>query len=472
MKMFRRHTFKDSDEDVSEALKELDVFVSANRQQEAFGRSVIEAQARGVPVVVTKVGGVVENIQDGLTGLLCEPMDPADMAEKILRYAEDPELREKVAANASKYVKKNYSLERTMAMTMEAYNRVLATKNIIIFKISSLGDVILSIPSIRAIRKKFQDANIKVLVDVRFREVLDNCPYINEIITCDFKGRDRRFGFLRLARRLRSGDFDISIDLQNNRRSHLLAFLSMIHERYGYNNGKSSFLLNHKINLPGEPVGPIKHQSYVLGLLGITGLDGHLELWPGTGGEVWAKEFLEGNWLKQDQKLVAVSLSASKRWKTKNWGIPAMVALTEMLAREHGIRVVLLGIDDDKQDVINFMNKTYAKPIDAVGKTGVSQLIGLIARCDALVTGDSAPMHIAAATGTPFVALFGPTDPRLHLPPAADYKVLRKKLKCSFCYKPTCMRGIRCMTSIKPREVFEALMEVMECRPKTKDQRL
>jgi len=454
--------FVGSDRDVADVMQELDVLVSANREQEAFGRSVIEAQSSGVPVVATKVGGVAENIVDGVTGLLCDPGAPSDMAEKILKYAAGRDLMDNIAVRAREHVEKEYSLESAMKMTLGTYSRALAEKKCLIFKISSLGDIILSTPSIRALRTRFPSAVIKVLVDVKFREVLDNCPYVDEIITCDLKGRDRRGGFLRLARRLRSEDFDISVDFQNNRKSHLLAYLAAVAERYGYSNGKFGFFLNRKIDLPSKPMGPVEHQEHVLGLLGITGVDHRLELWPGSDAEEWAGKFLADKWLKQGQKMVAFSLSASRRWKTKNWGVDNMGALADRLAKEKGIRSVLLGTEEDRADAAEFFRKTTAKPIDAVGKTGISQLAALLGRCDALVTGDSAPMHVAAAMGTPFVAVFGPTDPRRHVPPAGKYKVLHRKIKCSPCYNGNCLRGYKCMTSIKPAEVFAALMEVME----------
>ncbi len=454
--------FVDSTKDVADVIGGLDVLVSANSEQEAFGRSIIEAQARGVPVVATRIGGVVENINDGLTGLFCAPKDPTDMAAKIMRYAEEPDLVMKVAENARKYVEENYSLEKTMTMTLEAYKRVFGLKNILIFKISSLGDIILSTPSLRAVRNRFKNANIKILVDVRFRELLDNCPYIDEIIAGDFKNRDNGIGFLKLAGKLRAEDFDVSIDLQNNRKSHLLSFLSAIPERFGYDNGKLSFLLNRKISVPRRPMTPVKHQSFVLGLLGITGIKQNLELWPGDANEAWAERFLKERWMIEGQKLVALSLSASRRWETKNWGVPAMVELARILARDKGMRVVLLGAEEDRPCAAEFLKKTEAKPIDAVGKTNVPQLISLIERCNALVTGDSAPMHVAAATGTPFVALFGPTDPDRHIPPSEDMRVLYKNLKCSPCYKPTCKDRSKCITSIKPEKVVDALMEVMK----------
>ncbi len=387
--------FVDSTEDVAEVMNKLDVLVSANSEQEAFGRSIIEAQARGVPVVATRVGGVADNIEHEQTGLLCEPMDPSDMAKKIMQYIEDREFMEKVAYGGRNFVERNYSLERVMALTLDAYKRVLSSKNILVLKISSLGDIILSIPSLRSLRKKFKDAVIKVLVDVKFREVLDRCPYIDEVITCDFSGRDRGLGFLKLANRLRSEDFNISVDLQNNKRSHLLAFLSAIHDRYGYNNRKWSKFLNHKVNLPEKPMKPVEHQLQVLQLMGITSLDDTLKLWPGEESKEWAKNFLKSNWLKKDQKLIAMSISASERWKTKNWPLASMINLSEMLAKKKGMRTVLIGTKNDKEIAAEFMKKSTSKPIDAVGKTSISNLISIIERCDVLITGDSSPMHIS-----------------------------------------------------------------------------
>jgi len=453
--------FKGPDEDVTEVLGDLDVLVSASRSQEAFGRSVIEAQARGVPVVATRVGGTVEIIEDGITGLLCEPDNPSDMANKIMSYADSSELRQRIAENARKAVGEKFSLDNMLELTARTYENVLNIKNILIFKISSLGDVILSIPSLRAVRKRFPKASIKVLVGVKYRKVLEKCPYIDEIIVCDFDGRDRGAGFLKLSGRLKSENFDISIDFQNNHRSHLLAFLSMIPERYGYDNRKWSFLINCKTNLPQRPLDPVDHQACVLALLGITSMKKHLELWTDEESEKWVEDFLRSNWFQEDQKLVGISLSASRKWRSKNWGISSFQSLSEMLAREQGIRTVLLGAEDDLPEAKEFMKKATAKPINMVGKTSIPQLISLVARCNVLVAGDSSPVHIAAALGTPFVAIFGPTDARRHLPPAKGYKVLEKKMKCAPCYKGTCYKGQKCMTSIRPREVFNAVMELI-----------
>jgi len=125
------------------------------------------------------------------------------------------------------------------------------------------------------------------------------------------------------------------------------------------------------------------------------------------------------------------------------------------------MRTVLLGTEEDKTQSLEIIRKSGAKPIDAVGVTDLPRLVSLIKRCDALVTGDSAPMHIAAATDIPFVALFGPTDPKKHLPPSRKQKTVWKNLKCSPCYSPSCIRGHKCMNNIKAEEVFEELVKLL-----------
>jgi lipopolysaccharide heptosyltransferase II len=457
--------FRESHENVCDVLSELDCFVSANREQEAFGRSVIEAQARGIPVVATRVGGVAENIRDGQTGLLCSARDPSGMSETILKFALDKNLYESIAVNARKFVEKNYSLEKMMALTLHTYQEVLGQKNILIFKISSLGDIILSVPSLRAIRNKFKTAVIKVMVDVKFREVLENCPYIDEVITCDFSNRDKGLNLLRLAGNLRKDNFDISIDFQNNRKSHLLSFLASIPERYGYNNGKYSLFLNRKIRLPEKKVSPVEHQGYISGLLGITHFDASLELWESPESQNWADELLKNEWLKKDQEIIAFSLSASEKWKTKNWPITNFAKLADMLAVKRSARVLLVGTEASRAHADEFMKKTDVKPINAVGRTDINGMISLIKRCDAVVTGDSAPMHVASAAGIPFVALFGPTDPRRHLPSQEKARVISGKTRCSPCYKATCFLGCRCMKAIKPEEVFDCLRQIIPDKP-------
>jgi ADP-heptose:LPS heptosyltransferase len=124
-------------------------------------------------------------------------------------------------------------------------------------------------------------------------------------------------------------------------------------------------------------------------------------------------------------------------------------------------RVLITGTKDDKKIAEELLKLCKSKPIVAVGKSNILQLVSLIRRCRVFVTSDSAPMHIAAASNVGFVVLFGPTDPARHAPPTEKCVIVRKKLSCSPCYNPRCHQGLTCMNKITAEEVFEAVKQLL-----------
>lgn len=454
--------FAGAHEDVPSIMRSLDCLVSATTTPEAFGRAIVEAQASGVPVVSTRVGGVVDIIEDGKTGLFCNAEDPHDMADKIFQLYQDRNLWNSVVMEGRKRVEENFNLDLMMTKTLAVYEEALKSVNILVIKISAVGDVILSIPSLRSIRAKYKDAVIKVLIGSQAREVLGRCPYINDVIVCDFKGKDKGLaGLWKLSRSLRSSCFDIVIDLQNNKKSHILSFLSMAPLRYGYDNGKFSFLLNYRIKDDAPFLDPIEHQFRVLKSAGIKPVDKYLELWPSEADRERTNALLGDNWVKPTQQLIGIHARASAKWSTKNWPAKYIAELCDRLAKELNIRVVLTGSKDDLEYIEKIKNTTTSKPIIAAGRTSILELASLIKRCALFITPDSAPMHIAAAVSTPFIALFGPTDPERHIPPSKAHILIRKDLKCSPCYNPNCMKGLKCMKDISVDEVLEAVKKLL-----------
>jgi lipopolysaccharide heptosyltransferase II len=339
----------------------------------------------------------------------------------------------------------------------------LKVKNVLVIKISAVGDVILSVPSLRAIRAKFPDARIKVLVGIGSRQLLDHCPYIDDRIVCDFKLRDKGLrGLMRLGRTLREQCFDTVIDLQNNRSSRLLGFLSGATLRYGYDNKKWAFLLNRKLKDDAPFLNPIEHQFRLLRMAGVKPQDERLELWPSESDDRYVSAFLNENWIVPSQDLVGIHVRASSRWITKNWSPVYIARLCDRFAEEFNIRVVLTGSKEDALYAQAIARHAKSKPIVAAGKTDLLELAGLIRRFKVFLTPDSAPLHIAAAVGTPVVALFGPTDPKRHVPPAQNMVVVYKDLECSPCYSPHCMKKFACMRKISVDEVFDAMKQFVE----------
>lgn len=449
--------------DIPQLLSKVSLLVLSTTVPEAFGRVIIEAQAAGIPVVATKVGGVVDIIDDGVDGILVAPGDPEGMGDAVIRVLRDQELSSALAKNGRLKVLSRFTLEKMAEKTIEVYREALVSKRILVIKLGALGDIILSVPALKAIRKKYpHPSRISCISGKDIAPALAHCPHIDELIICDFKERDKGvFGMLRLGKELRRKNFDLAIDLQNNRRSHIIGALSLAPLRYGYRNKKFGFLLNKAVRDDGLAMGPIEHQFRILKMLGMELKDKKIELWPSKEDARYVDKFLESAWLSQGQPLVGIHLGSSKRWLTKRWPLEYIGRLSENLAAKD-IRVVFTGEhpDTEEQKLLNELTRK-SKPIFACGKTTINQLACLIKRCRVFICPDTAPLHIAIGAGIPAVALFGPTDPKRHLPSDEDIALMRKELPCQPCYEPCCAT-VECMKQISVEEVEGAVLKLLK----------
>lgn len=447
--------------DIPAVLSNLDLLVLSSVVPESFGRVIVEAQASGVPVVASKVGGVVDIIDDQVNGLLVPPADPKSLAKAVVKIARDPHFALRLANNAYKKVKQKFNVELMVKRTLDVYKEATTNFKILVIKLSSLGDVVLSSAALNAIREKYKDNyKITLLSAAASKEIFVNCPQVDELLV--FSPKDKSIkGIYKLASNLAKRNFDIVIDLQNNRLSHLLAFLSLAPKRYGYNNKKLGFLLNNGIKDDLPPTNPIAHQFRILKMLNIELKDYQLKLWPSVQDQAYIEQFLNTNWISKEQVLIGVNMFASKRWRTKAWPQEKIIRLCEQLALKN-MRVVLTGTEKDLKEAKQLQARVKnVKPIIACGKTSINQLACLISKCAVFVTADSAPLHIACAVGTAFVALFGPTDSTRHTAPNYRGIILKKDLSCNPCYKTKC-KPHQCMEKITVGEVLEAIEKLVK----------
>lgn len=450
--------FLGSRHDIPDIMSGLDLLVLPSIGQEAFGRVIIEAGASGVPVIAARIGGVVDIIEDGKTGLLVKPGDIMEMVDSIIRLLRDRSLAKDMASEARKKIEKEYSLVRMTEDTIRLYEEAHNKKKILVIKIAAIGDVILSVPGIKAIRNNLPEASISVLVGSESRSVLKKCPYLDEVIIYDRKEKDKGLkGLLRMSSILRRKAFEISIDLQNNRASHLLAWMGNIPRRFGYSNRKMGFLINNRLRYLDIGAGPVEEQFRILKKAGLNtiGASRRLEIWPGKDDFLYVDKFLENEWISEHQEIVGINIGGS--WKTKRWPVRCFARLCDMLAAKD-IRVIVTGSEEESGLAGELQQMARAKIINATGQTNVTQLAALIKRCRVYITSDSAPMHIASAMGTRFIALFGPTDPRRHFEPVDTGVVIKKEVDCSPCYKPICNKNT-CMEKISVEEVYKLVIE-------------
>ena len=448
-------------QDIPALIESVDLVIVPSTYPESFGRAVIEAQAVGRPVIASRVGALPELIEDGRTGLLVPPNDAPALAEAIQRLIGDEALRAGCIAAARTQVEEAWDAERMVERTLAVYEERLNRPRILIWKLSALGDVILATPSLRALRRQFPAAHLTLAVGRSAYEVVARCPHLDDMLIIDVRGKDR--GLLRqlaLVRKLRAGAFDLSIDLQNSRRTHLLAWLAGIPVRVGYRR-KFGRLLNRGVRLPKVVLAPIAHQHYLLTHAGFSTDGDRLELWPSPLDEERAEGLLSGGRKLREGKRIGIHPGGSGRWVTKRWDLDRWAKLCDALAERHA-QVVVVGGPEERRLGDTLARLTRHPPLLLAGDTSLLELACVLKRCDAFLGHDSSSLHIAAAVGTPTVALFGPTDPKRHLPPTFIGTVINKAVFCSPCYSSRCRTITHaCMKQIGVEEVLAAVLTLL-----------
>ena len=445
--------------DVPELIRQADLLVLSSKIPEAFGRVLIEAGAVGTAVAASRIGGILDVVDEGQNGLLFSPEHFEEMAETMERLLRDRPLCKRLSAALHEKVKRQFSLEQMVDKTCQVYEEVRRQKNILIVKLGAMGDLILAIPGVRMIRAQFPKAHIALLVDSKLIPLVERCPYIDEFIAFDRKKDFAVKRLLTVGKWLRHRSFDVSIDLQNTWKTHALAFLAQIPKRFGYRRGLLGSLLTHPVTEWNRSLSPIEHQFQVLRRAGVHKFDDEMELWTEPKADEEMTRLLRTAGFEQKKYTVGLFLGASPQWPTKQWPAENFKELARRLIDEMDCLVVLLGTGEDSPIVKSFGDALASRVLDETGKTNLTQLVSLIKYLDVIVTGDTAPLHIASAVNTKIVALFGPTEPKRHMPPGNGHIALVKRISCQPCYHGHCTNSkhLECLRAITVDEVASAI---------------
>lgn len=450
--------------DVPDLLKQSDLLVLSTLVPEAFGRVAIEAGAVGTPVVATKVGGVLDIIDDGKNGLLVPPGNTEAMAEAMFELLMNRAKASDFAKNLRQKVEKNFTLEMMAEKTLSVYADAKKRKKILMIKLGAMGDVILAVPSMRMLRKRFPNAHLTLLVDRALAPMVSSLPYLDEIIPVKRKKLSKLFYLLRLAKRIRREGFEFSVDFQNTKWTYLIAFLGGIPKRHGFARGKLGFLLNHGNRDFNAREKPVKHQFRILSQLGVRDFDERLELRPIESTRRKIEEKIDQYFGVRPKRIVAIVPGSSPKWKTKRWPLENFEDLANRLIAEQDSGILLLGSSEDAQYVKQFNLANPKRVLNLLGKTSLQELVAAVHAADVVVSGDTAPLHIAGAFKKQTIAIFGPTDPKRHMQVFENAKIFNKHLACQPCYQGVCHNAekLACLKQISVHEVYQAMTKKVE----------
>ena len=328
-------------------------------------------------------------------------------------------------------------------------------KNILLIRLSSLGDVVLTTPAIRAVRAHFSDAYIAMLVAKQSADVLRENPHLNEIITYDRLAKDKDTGeMLRIIRHLRERKFTMAIDFQRKFRTGVLMYFSGAAERVGQGR-----LCNVRVQEQGNKHATA-HYFDLLHAVGIPAADQRLELFLAESERIDAAKRFDTAGIRE--AALKVGLFPGAGWKFREWMPERFAAIGDRLVAEFNANVLVFGGPKETALVQSVVNLMTAPAIPFAGNLQIRQFAACIEQCDLFLTNDTGPMHIAAAVGTPTVSLFGPGNHIRFQPLGATHQTIRYDVPCSPCKQFTdkCKDNI-CMKGIAVDEVWQSISRAL-----------
>jgi heptosyltransferase-2 len=326
-----------------------------------------------------------------------------------------------------------------------------------------VGDAILALPALRAVRRRFADAHIAVVARPYVADIYREQAVCDELITYDSKGQHRAWrGRELLARELRAKNFDVALLLQNAFDAAWLAWRAGVPRRIGYARDGRSLLLTKAIEVPKQGEIPPHERFYYLELLRRAGWieqwqdDAHIALHVPDAARHRALQTIVEAGARPNALRIAVGAGASygsaKCWPPDRFA----KALNDFLSHNDA-DVILLGTATEASVSSAIAGDLRRPPIDLTGKTSIAELPGLLSQCHLFLGNDSGAMHVAAAVGLPVVAIFGPTDPEGTAPVTPRVSIVQQKPYCSPCFLRRCPTDHRCMKAVTPVMVEAAM---------------
>ena len=330
-----------------------------------------------------------------------------------------------------------------------------------------VGDAIMALPALLAVRARFPEAEISILALPYVADIYRGQGVADELIGYDRKGEHAGIrGIAKLAALLKAKKFEKALLLQNAFDAAWIAWRAGIPERIGYDRDARGFLLTKAIRVPRAGEIPAHEKYYYLELLKRAGwIDAIPEV-----AEISLKitheqarqadEALQSFGSKAGAVRIAVGAGASYG-SAKCWPPERFAAALNQLVKERDAEVLLFGTAAEG-GVSSAIQAGLKKPaIDLTGKTQIAELPALLSRCTAFLGNDSGAMHVAAAVGLPVVAVFGPTDPFGTAPVTPRCTVVQERPYCSPCFLRRCPTDHRCMTAIAPGTVSAGVLRAL-----------
>lgn len=323
-----------------------------------------------------------------------------------------------------------------------------------------IGDAIMSIPALRAIRQRWPEAELTILARPWVAELYHGQDFADRIITLTARSGDA-IAIERAAEGLRAEQFDCAVLLQNAFSAAWLVWRAKIPQRIGYSRNGRRILLTKAIAAPKSGEIAAHEAYYYLALLQRAGWLGsipkinQISLRVSAEASQSAEVRLQNAGLLAGKRRIAIAPGAAYG-SAKCWRAERFAAVADGLIDDFGVDVVLFGATSEIEVCRRITECMRHRAVSLAGQTSTAELPAFFSRCQLFVGNDSGAMHVAAAVGVPVVAVFGSTDPEGTAPVTARRAIIQHKVACSPCFLRECPIDHRCMERVPVKEVRDA----------------
>ena len=350
--------------------------------------------------------------------------------------------------------------------------RVEKPKKILVIRLDHIGDVLMTTPFIKSLKRRFPDASITLVVKKWAYDVVKDNPYIDKIKVYNSPWtiaknekitKQGMVDFMKFISEVRKEKYNLAFDLKGDFRSILMIYLSGSKRKIGYAIRGGGFMLTDIVDYRPEEHEIDKSLS-LLTTLNISNTSHEPEIFLSDEDE----GMVRGIWNQMgvQEKKTTIGIHPGGASFYKRWPEVKFIELIRFLKKERKMQILIFGGRYERDIVSKIREKVKENGVFIMPELTLCQMAAAFKRCQALICNDSGPMHVGIATKTPVVAIFGPTFPDRFGPKDLKMnRVVRPHIDCSPCWSPDNSIGCKertCLNNISVEEVYKAVMELIQ----------
>ena len=333
-------------------------------------------------------------------------------------------------------------------------DEVKNAERIVVIDLLYLGDLIFATPFIKNLRDKYPEARIDFVANAKFASVIENNPHLDNVYSYN-----KSWSILKswqFARKLSTNNYDLGLNIHGNWRTALL--MKVIDPDYsvGFGDKGRGIFLDKELTRLEEAHMVEVYRQFLRDLEFLELPEADLELEVEASVTTNVEELLASYNLDSAERLIALNTGGS--WPTKRWPKEKFAALADKLIKKEVGEVIFTGGSSDIERVDEIKEMMDGEVVSLAGETTLKELAALAKEIDVMVSGDSGPVHVTAAVGTPTITLFGPSNEKKYQPYGEQHKIITNQVECRPCGEHDCpLEHHNCLDKVKVNKVFKTI---------------